>query len=250
LFNVGDVWALGSISFITDKDGFFAVNVYSASSGDKKVIITSGAATSSSTVAFSGTATDKKVLTVTAPASVLAGATLSANILLVDGNGNAVDTVVPAATPVAAYIKVSYEGPGLLSGSLPTETDSEGKANVRYLTGVSDAGIATITVKYDQNFDGDFTDATDIVVTKTVLIGSSAVISANASVAGIKGYVATTVRNASGKAVTVTVNGRVLTPRAPNAAAQLYRFRATAGKTTVVVKVGGLTVATRTVTVK
>jgi hypothetical protein len=53
-----------------------------------------------------------------------------------------------------------------------------------------------------------------------------------------------------GKAVTVTINGRVLTARAPKSAAQAYAFRTTAGKKLVVVKVDGVVVATRTVTVK
>jgi hypothetical protein len=249
LFKSGDVWSIGSATAIAN-NGTFSVEVYSNNPGTKVVTVTSGTLTKTASLVFTGASSAVRKLTVTAPASVLAGATLSANIELVDGNGNGVETVAPATTPASEYIKVSYDGPGLLSGSLPTATDEDGKATVRYLTGVSDAGSATITVKFDQNFDGDFTDATDIVVVKTVLVGSAAAVSANASVAGIKGFVATTVRNASGKAVTVTVNGRVLTPRAPNVAAQLFRFRATAGKTTVVVKVDGVTVSSRTVSVK
>jgi hypothetical protein len=224
LFNSGDVWAIGSITTLSDASGFFSANVYSTSSGDKKIAIASNGATSTATVAFTGVATDKKVLSITGTQKISAGSTLRADILLVDGNGNAVDTTAPAATPAAAYIKVIYDGPGLLSGSaIANETDSEGKASVRYLLGTGDKGVATVTVKYDQNYDGDFVDATDIVVSRTYLIGVTAKVSgASATVKNALGATIKVVRGSKSATKVATSNSQKVTVKGGTGAVKVY----------------------------
>jgi hypothetical protein len=235
LFNVGDVWALGSITF-TSNDGLFAVNVYSATSGSKVVTVADGAVTKTATLVYTGTNTSTKTLTISGAQKVVPGSTLQANILLVDGNGNGVDTTAPATTPAAAYIKVSYDGPGLLSGSaLPVETDSDGKASVRYLLGTGDRGTATVTVKYDQNYDGDFVDATDIIVVRNYVIGVSAKITKAATSSAV-------VKNAAGATIKV-VRGTKSTTKVATSNSQKVTVKGGSG--TVKVYVNGVKVASK-----
>jgi hypothetical protein len=235
LFNHGNVWALNTLTFI-DADGNFEVNVYSSTSGDKSVTVTSGGASASTKIAFTGSNTTSKVLTISGAQKVSAGSTLQANILLVDGNGNAIDTTAPATTPVAAYIKVVYDGPGLLSGSaLPVETDEDGKASVRYLLGTGDKGTASVTVKYDQNYDGDFVDANDIIVVRNYVIGVSAKITKAATSSAV-------VKNASGATVKI-VRGTKSTTKVATSNSQKVTVKGGSG--TVKVYVNGVKVASK-----
>ena len=232
--------AIDTTTVYTNANGEYSVVAFSHTAGDVVISVTSGAATKSVTAKFSyATTADKDTkVSITGSDVSSAGRTNNLVVALTDKWGNAIKGAIA--------VSVSLSGAGYLA-SYPTAVSAvDGKTNLVLITGANDSGTATITVTYDVA-----SSDTDVVATKAITVGAAAVAPAvTASVAGIVGYVATTVRNASGKAVTVTVNGRVLTPRAPNAAAQLYRFRATAGKTTVVVKVDGVTVASRTVTVK
>jgi hypothetical protein len=227
LFNAGDVWTIGSVSTLTDASGLFTVNVYSNNPGIKTVTLTAGSVSTTVKVTYTGASSSVRSLTVSGTQKVLPGSTLQAAILLVDGNGNAVDTTAPATTPASEYISVSYEGPGLLSGSaLPAETDKDGKASVRYLLGTGDRGVATVTVKFDKNFDGDFVDATDITVVREYLIGVSAkIVKAKNSVATVKnasGASITVVRGTKSKTVIATSNSQKVTVKGGSGTVKVY----------------------------
>ena len=254
-FVSGSVYAVGSITVVASSAGAYSVTAYSHTAGKVTFTATAGAATKTVAVTYAAVSgRDGTALTLTAPATVLPGRTLTVTGLLVDKFGNPV--VTANATPsLASEFTVVYDGPGLVVGSAITATDSTGKFTLRVLLGAADSGPATVTATYGGAngviSSSDVVADADIIKVASISIAAAPVVApATASAAGIKGFVATTVRNASGKAVTVIVNGRVLTPRAPNSAAQLFRFRAGAGKTTVVVQVDGVTVASRTVTVK
>jgi hypothetical protein len=249
LFKSGEVEKLGSIELLSaDTTGRFQFQVYSTSAvTDSVITVTSNGVSKTIKVSFTGIGVGEgTALVVTAPATALPASTFQISAKLADTFGNGV--AVAAATP--ARIKVTHSGPGIVYGTLPTSTDANGALSFSVLLGAADVGNAVFTVSYDQNGDGDFVDAKDLTSAKTVVIGAASVLAPKAAVAGVAGYVATTVRNSMGKAVTVTINGRVLTARAPKSAAQAYAFRTTSGKTTVVVKVDGVVVASRTVTVK
>jgi len=235
LFKSGDVWSIGSANVLSN-DGTFAVDVYSNNPGTKVVTVTSGSLTKTASLVFTGASSAVRTLTISGTQKVLPGSTLQAAILLVDGNGNAVDTTAPATTPASEYISVSYEGPGLLSGSaLPTETDKDGKASVRYLLGTGDRGVATVTVKFDANYDGDFVDATDITVTRQYLIGVSAKITKAATSSAV-------VKNALGASIKV-VRGSKVTTKVATSNSQKVTLKGGSG--TVKVYVNGVKVASK-----
>lgn len=223
LFKSGDVWSIGSASQIA-ADGSFAFDVYSNNPGTKVVTVTSGSLTKTASLVFTGASSAVRTLTVSGTQKVLPGSTLQAAILLVDGNGNGVDTTAPATTPASEYISVSYEGPGLLSGSaLPTETDKDGKASVRYLLGTGDRGVATVTVKFDKNFDGDFIDATDLTVVRQYLIGVSAKLSGStATVKNALGATIKVVRGAKSTTKVATSNTQKVTVKGGKGVVKVY----------------------------
>jgi hypothetical protein len=249
LFKSGDVWSIGSASQIA-ADGTFAFDVYSNNPGTKVVTVAAGSVTKTASLVFTGASSAVRALTISGTQKVLPGSTLQANILLVDGNGNAVDTTAPATTPASEYISVSYDGPGLLSGSaLPTETDADGKDSVRYLLGTADLGVASVTVKFDANFDGDFVDATDITVTRVYNIGGSP--AATAAVAGSTNRIYVSVSNNTlARNVVVKVAGRTVATLKGTTAKKTYVVPSTKGAKKVTVYVGGKLIANKTVTVK
>ena len=203
LFKVGNVWKKDSISLLTDVNGFFAVEVYAATSGSKTVTIASGNATSATAaVVYTGIA-GTAVLTVTSPAAVKPATTFTVSAKLADEFGNAVDTA-------AGAIKVTYTGSGIVFGTLPTETDSTGSLSFAVLLGSNDSANAVITVSYDQNADGDFVDAKDLNVTSTTQITASGVAAAaeKVNVGSFKGYVALYAKGYKGQKMSAIVAGK------------------------------------------
>ena len=187
LFQVNDVYAFGTLTFF-DADGDFAINIYSNKAQTDSVVTVTSADGGSDTVkvSFAGVATNAgKTLTIEAPTSLGAGSTMQATITLLDVYGNGVDTNITAtdwnddtdttdAGETATNFAVSVTGPGITFATLPTETDAKGTATFARLLGSNDSGVIVITVSYDQNDDGDYSDATDLVVSKSITIGAAA----------------------------------------------------------------------------
>jgi hypothetical protein len=186
LFRAGAVSAFGSLSFY-DADGTISVNAYSNKSlKDSVVTVASGSASSTVKVSFTPGGTNAgKTLTVNTPASVLPGSTLQVSALLADAFGNGVDTDITATDwnddadttdvgETSTNFAVTVTGPGIAIVAAPTATDADGVASVFRLLGQNDTGTITITVRYDQNDDGDYADATDLTVIKSVTVGASA----------------------------------------------------------------------------
>lgn len=243
LFKSGAVWSIGSATQIA-ADGTFAFEVYSNNPGTKGVTVAVGSVTKTASLVFTGASSAVRYLTISGAQKVLSGSTLQATILLVDGNGNPVDTVAPATTPASEYISVSYAGPGLLSGAaLPTETDASGVASIRYLMGTRDRGLATVTVKFDANFDGDFVDATDITVVRNYLVGITA------GARGQVNAVSSLVKNANGLTVQIVRGAKSKTAVATSDSYRITLKKIKAGQRSVKVYVNGVLVKSKTVTV-
>jgi hypothetical protein len=171
LFNVGNVWKKDSITFLADTNGFFAVDVYSGSAGTRTVTISSGNATAATAaVVYTGIAGDA-TLTVTAPGAVKPASTFQVKAKLADEFGNVVDTA-------AGRMKVTYTGPGIIFGTLPTETDANGELQFSVLLGSNDTGSVSVTVSYDQNGDGDYVDAKDLNTSATIAINATGTVAA------------------------------------------------------------------------
>jgi hypothetical protein len=171
LFNVGDVWAADSITFVSG-DGTYSATVVSRSAGAKVVTVTSGAASKTATVTFSAvSAVTGYSVKLTAPASVPAGSTyrIDGQVLDVNGNGIAITTAGTGTNPT---LSVSYMGLGLVSGALPATTDKDGKFFFYVLVGTNDKGSAVVTASYDA--DGTATTSKAATTSATVYVGQSA----------------------------------------------------------------------------
>ena len=201
LFKVGDVWKKDSISFLTDTNGFFAVEVYSGTAGTRTVTIATGNATAATaSVVYTGTA-GTAALTVTAPANVKPASTFQVKAKLADASGNIVDTA-------AGRMKVTYTGPGIVFGTLPTETDANGELMFSVLLGSNDTGNVVVTISYDANGDADFIDATDLNTTKTVAIGTGAASgTGKVNVGSFNGKLVVYASGLSGKTISWKVGG-------------------------------------------
>ncbi len=243
------VFAVGSITVVTDKNGFYDVQAWSNKAGAQTVSITSNG--QSATLVLdkfdAAAATTGTSLVLDAPATILPGRTLQVTATLTDKYGN------PVAVPTAADVDVAYDGPGLIVGSLPDAFDANGKVTFRVLLGAADTGSATVTVKYDQSSDDDFTGTAtgdlDLVKTSTITIGAAPVV-ATAAASGSTGKFFASATNAAGKKVVVKVSGKFVTSFTGTLAKKSVAVAALKGNRTVTIYVGGQLVLTKLVTIK
>ena len=194
LFNVNGVYAFGSLTYF-DADGDFSINVYSNKAQTDSIVTITTADGGSDTVkvTFDGVSTAAgDSLVITAPDAVLPGSTLQIVGTLSDVFGNGVNTTLAAAVDynedndttdageTTTAFKVTVTGPGISLVNLPATTDAAGQFTVNRLLGVNEtAGTIVVTASYDQNDDGDYADANDIVVSKSIVVGSASAIVAS-----------------------------------------------------------------------
>ena len=200
LFKVGNLYTIGSVTVTANAAGQYSgVEVRSNTSGNTTLTVASGAASNTSTLTFDAPATTAgATLDVAVPAYVEAGSTFSAVGTLTDKFGNAVDT--------GAVMKATYTGPGItIPAALPNETDADGNIKFSVLLGSKDSGTMTVTMSYDQNADGDYTDAKDLVVTKTVTIGTAPAADTKVNAGSFKGYVAVYAKGYEGKRLSAKI---------------------------------------------
>jgi hypothetical protein len=211
MFEADGVWSIGSITVHADVDGKYTADVYSNLAGAHTVTVTAGSA-SKTEVLYYADADDNAgtQLVITAPDNVLPGSTLSVTAKVTDKFGNPINTVSTtdtsndAASELLGDFGMTYTGPGLIVGSVPTETDLTGSAKLGYLIGSNDSGTITVTAKYDANGDADYTDAGDLVVTKTITIGAAAV-AQKVNAGSFKGYVAVYARGYEGQRLSAKI---------------------------------------------
>jgi hypothetical protein len=158
VFNVGDVYGAGSLSFYaTATTGVFDIKAVSnIAQKDTVITVTSAGVSNTVKITFSpAAARSGKTLTITS-ANAEPGKTMVITGKLVDKYGNAVDTEQDATTAAGAAtldagdarFSVTYTGPGFTVGTLPVETDANGEFAVRVLLGSNDSGSATVTATY------------------------------------------------------------------------------------------------------
>ena len=201
LFTNGGHYSFGSITLVTDSSGEFDVSVYSnkvqtdtvvtvtsnGASATKKVSFTTAGADSGASVSFAGT-----------PAYAAPGSTFQVVATLVDAYGNTVDAT-------DKDVRVKYSGPGIVFGTLPTDTDANGQAKFAVLMGTNDTGTATITFEYDTNADGDVKDTGEFATTYTVTVGSAPAADTKVNAGSFKGYVAIYAKGHEGKRLSAKV---------------------------------------------
>ena len=186
-----NAYGSGSLTILTGSSGDYSFDVSSNKAGKQTVTITSGSATQKVEIYFAAAAaTTGTSLVLTAPTKAVAGRTLTVTGILTDKYGNVVDTDQNSANAAGATtldsgdarFEFEYDGPGLVIGDLPLATDANGKFTVKVLLGSDETGLATFSATYgaangeiattDENSNADLT------VSKSVLIGVSAAVSA------------------------------------------------------------------------
>ena len=168
-------YSLGSTTIKTDANGAWGdVDVLSTVAGKHTVTVTSGSATTTTDVFFGAAAANAgDKVTITAPVSVRSGSTLQVSAIVTDKFGNPVDTT--AGTGAAdAKIAISYTGPGLIVGTLPGETDKDGKLNFNVLMGSNDTGTFAVTITYQPT--GSATATTNKSAQASIVVGTAPVV--------------------------------------------------------------------------
>ena len=241
LFNVGDAYAFGSLTFY-DADGTLAINAYSNKvQTDSVVTVTSNGVAKTVKISFTGptTAATVSAVNVSAPATIVPGASARVTFTAVDEFGNTVklasDNTVTVTTTGAGYLV-----------STPT-TSTDGVVSVTLITSPSDSGV--VTIKVVSALTSSTTD--DITSTATINLGavaSAVATSANASAS--KGKINVAVTAAKGKSVVVKVGGKFATSFSATGSKKSVAVKAAKGAKTVTIYVGGKLVKTVKVTVK
>jgi hypothetical protein len=247
-FVLGGVDYANTITLFSAASGDIVVSAKSDIAGAKTITYTAGSETKTSVVTVAAAAqTSGTALTLDAPATILPGRTLVVTGKLVDKFGNAVDITSSAAT-----LAVVYTGPGLIVGSLPTETDAAGTFTFRVLLGANETGSAAVSATYDSNGSTADVAGTTVVVTvaKTVTIGAAAPSSA-ATIASKNGRVYVTVNSAAGFKSYVKIGFSSKPAFSTTGSAKLVSYFVGAGKRVAVrVYVRGGIVASQAITVK
>jgi hypothetical protein len=194
-----DVFALGSITSITNSSGQVTVTAYGQKAGTQTVTATVGSLSASKTIKYAAAAeTSGTVLTVSAVEKSLTGKTVTVTATLVDKFGNPVDT--DANTSIA----FTATGPGFFS-SKDTDTDATGTATASYVVNAKDEGTVKFSVVYDTTVtDGDLTSTASTVFAEPVVVTADSVSVAAGSTSLTTGFttgVTVTVKDAAGKAL-------------------------------------------------
>jgi hypothetical protein len=246
-FTVYGVEYENSVTFASDATGNFSVLAKSNTPGAHDIIFTSGAVTKKTVLTVAAALeTSATTITLTAPAKVLPGGVLVVSGVLADKYGNPVNTDAVQNTGASFSVAYTDNGQGVIIGSLPVETDADGKFNLRYSIAANQSGTAVVTVKYDADNTG--TASAEISASKTVIINKSSTASASA---GSK-KITVRAKNSIGETVKVYVDGVLKSTKV--ATSNNYAItvsRLTAGKHTVKVVVSGKSVLnTRVVVLK
>ena len=208
LFSNGSVDKIGSLTVLANGSGEFSVRLFSnTAQKDTVITVTSLGKSSTTKVTFTGTTTGGvgTTLVITAPDTVAPASTLQIKAKLTDSFGNAV---------ASAPVKVTYTGPGIAFGALPTAVDAFGELSFSVLLGGGDTGNIVVTVSYDQNGDGDYVDAKDLNTSKTITVAAAApaapVADQKLTVGTFKGYVAIYTKGYTGSKLSAKVAGKWL----------------------------------------
>ena len=201
------IYKKGSITVWTDSSGVADVDVSSQVAGTQVMTVTAGGVSKTQNIVFAdAAATTGTKWTFNVPATVAAGSTFRVVGTLTDRFGN------PVRVTDTADVAVTYDGPGLVSGSLPTTTNASGQFSFWVLVGSNDRGTATITAYYDRSSDGDFTGVVrgdlDVVTSTTVTLGAGPVsTTGTVNVGSFNGKLVVYAKNLDGKRISWKVGG-------------------------------------------
>jgi len=181
--------------------------------GSYTVTLTAGTATTTSEIVVLAARSDDGAAIEWDTTSITPGKTRIVTGTVVDANGNPVDTTAMGAAGdgSTASIVVTYAGTaGIPVGSMPTETDADGKFRVSILTSTADSGTFTLTATYLPAGAG--TAAADKVTSvQSISVGASAASADQKITVGtFKGYIAIYTKGYMGQKLSARVAGKWL----------------------------------------
>jgi len=188
--------ASDTITVRVGTDQQFTVYATSVKSGTYTMTFTNGTSTTTSLLIVSAPGSDQGVSIVWDTTEIQAGRTKVVTGTLLDAAGNPVYTDNKGSvsgTATTASILVTYTGTaGIPVGTMPTETDVDGKFRVSILTSAADSGTFTLTAVYLK--DGTVTaDDDKLTSVQTITVGEVALPDMSykkVNAGSFKGYVA------------------------------------------------------------
>ena len=191
-------------------DQQFTVYATSQKSGTYTMTFTNGSSTTTSELIVSAPGSDQGVSIVWDTTEIQAGKTKVVTGTLLDAAGNPVYTDNKGSVSgdaTTASILVSYTGTaGIPVGTMPTETDVDGKFRVSILTSAADSGTFTLTAVYSK--DGTVTaDDDKLTSVQTITVGEVAAAASDKKVnaGSFKGYVAVYAKGYEGQRLSAKV---------------------------------------------
>jgi len=202
--------ASGTMTVRVDSSQNYTFYATSEMVGTYTMTLTTGATSTTSLLIVDQPGSDEGVAITWDTTAITAGTTKIVTGKLVDANGNAVytDNVGKEDTDkTTASIVVTYTGTaGIVVGTLPTETDTNGEFKVSVLTSALDSGTFTLTAVYSK--DGSVTAVADkITSVQSITVGANAAAAADQKVnaGSFKGYVAIYAKGYEGQRLSAKV---------------------------------------------
>ena len=208
--DANDATSIGtdSLTLPGNASGQAAFKVTARKAGSYVVTLTSGAATTTSLIVVSPARSDQGASIEWDTTTITAGTTRIVTGTLLDANGNPVDTTAPGQDPggTTASIVVTYTGTaGIPVGTMPTETDADGKFRVSILTSTADSGTFTLTATYLPQGAGTAA-AAKVTSANAITVGTGASSSEQKVNAGsFKGYVAVYAKGYEGQRMSAKI---------------------------------------------
>jgi hypothetical protein len=195
----------GAITVRAAANGTFTYQVASLKAKTHTMTVKIGSAVTTSLLVVDGAAGDKGVAMTFDTSAIASGATATVTGTLVDMNGNAVYTTG------SATLVVTYTGAGIPVGTMPTETDEDGKFSFNVLTGSTDKGTATVTAVYFKS--GPSTLLADrLTAVQSITVGAAVVPpvveTQKVNVGSFKGFVALYAKGYEGQRMSAIVAGK------------------------------------------
>jgi len=183
----------------------YTFDVAGTKAGTYTITLTNGTATTTSLIIVDAAAHDSGKTITFDTTEIVAGKTKIITGTVTDANGNPVDTTAVDGT---ASILVTYAGTaGIPVGTMPTETDADGKFRISVLTSAADSGTFTLTAVYLKAGASTAT-ADKITKVQAVTVGASSTgVSSDQKVnaGSFKGYVAVYAKGYEGQRLSAKV---------------------------------------------
>jgi len=196
------------ITLRADANGGITFDVASTMAGTFTISIAVGTAVTTSQLVVDPAADSAGKSITFDTTTIPAGSTKVITGTLVDANGNPVNTS-GSATILVSYLPTGTAG--IPIGTMPTETDKDGKFSFTVLTGQSDNGTAAVTAAYYKSGAG--TAVKDVLsFTQNITVGGAAAVASNQklTVGSFKGFVAIYALNYTGQKLSAKVAGKWL----------------------------------------